>query len=146
MKSLIIILLLVIAVLVGGLSYLAGRTGILNLSFGPTASASPSPISSPLASSGPTQKPTKVVSGGGVLSFPKYTITVPTDWTQSKEIPGPDSEKITVQKGEYSISITEGGFGGAVCLYPGDPDSEGPSARYTSYIEINTNAGDSLRR
>jgi hypothetical protein len=50
-------------------------------------------------------------------------------------------------KGEaYEITILQGGFGGSVCLFPGDPDSEGPSARYDAFKEITTTSGDKLRR
>ncbi len=116
----------------------------------PTASLlTGSPVS--LATATPTASPSsslslKVVSAGGVLSFPKYEITIPSDWSYSKEATNPDMERLTLKNGSYSISILEGGFGGAVCLFPGDADVEGPSARFDSFKDIATKSGDELRR
>lgn len=59
---------------------------------------------------------------------------------------GPDAEKVILTKGDYEISITQGGFGGAACLYPGDADMEGPSARYDNYKDITTQSADPFRR
>jgi len=145
-NKVVVFLLLIIILLVGGVAYIAGRSGLVKL---PTISINQpgsQSTSTPEASAAPTEKPTKTINGGGILSFPKYSITVPADWEDSREVPGPDSEKIIVKKGQYEISILEGGFGGSICLYPGDPDSEGPSARYTSFIEITTKAADLFRR
>jgi len=89
---------------------------------------------------------TKKVTGGGILSFPKYEITVPAGWIEKKESENKDSEKVIVTKNDYQISITQGGFGGAACLYPGEADIEGPSARYDNFKEITTLSDDSLRR
>ena len=40
----------------------------------------------------------------------------------------------------------QGATGGAMCLYPGDPDFEGPSSRYTKFVELITQDGRTLRR
>jgi len=145
-NKIVVFLLVVVILLVGGIAYIAGRSGLVKL---PTISINQpgsQSTSSPEAYATPTEKPSKTINGGGILSFPKYSISVPLDWEDSREIPGPDAEKVIVKKGQYEISILEGGFGGSICLYPGDPDSEGPSARYTSFIEITTRAGDLFRR
>ncbi len=144
MKKLIAVLILMVIILTAAVGYLAGKSQIVKLPKINIAVDNPSP--SPPIASPETEKPRKVVLGGGVLSFPKYLLTVPLDWADSKQVLGPDAEKVTVKKGDYEISITQGGFGGATCLYPGDPDSEGPSSRYTSFIEIVTNSGDLFRR
>ncbi len=97
----------------------------------------------------PSQTPTpsmRTVSGGGVLSFPKFEVTVPSDWTDKRESSNPDMEKLILSNGSYSISILEGGFGGAVCLFPGDPDVEGPSARFTTFVDVTTKSGNMFRR
>lgn len=90
----------------------------------------------------------QTVTGGGILSFPKYTLEVPASWTMSRESHTKDDEKITLTApgGSPSLSILQGGFGGAVCLYAGDADQEGPSVRYTSFVEIKTKSGATLRR
>lgn len=141
MNKLVTFLLLVIILLVGGVSYLAGKNQLIKLpKVSTTQESSPSPLASP------TPTASKIVKGGGILSFPKYQMTVPSGWQDTRESQGADDEKIILTKGSYQISITQGGFGGAVCLFPGDPDIEGPSARYDSYKEITTNSGDLFRR
>jgi len=89
---------------------------------------------------------TQKVTGGGVMSFPRYELTIPADWTVKRETPGPDSERLILNGGELGLTILQGGFGGSVCLFPGDPDSEGPSARYTNFVEIANQSGDKFRR
>ena len=141
MNKLVTFLLLVIILLVGGVSYLAGKNQLIKFpKVSTTQESSPSPLASP------TPTASKTVKGGGILSFPKYQMTVPSGWQDTRESQGEDNEKIILTKGSYQISITQGGFGGAVCLFPGDPDIEGPSARYDSYKEITTNSGDLFRR
>jgi len=141
MNKLVTFLLLVIILLVGGVSYLAGKNQLVKLpKVSTTQESSPSPLASP------TPTASKTVKGGGILSFPKYQMTVPSGWQDTRESQGEDNEKIILTKGSYQISITQGGFGGAVCLFPGDPDIDGPSARYDSYKEITTNSGDLFRR
>jgi len=104
-----------------------------------------SPVSTPASIPTLTPQATKKVLGGGILSFPRYELTVPFDWTEQRE-GGTDMEKLTIKKGEYQISISQGGFGGAVCLFPGDADIEGPSARYEAYTDLTGKTGNVFRR
>jgi len=104
------------------------------------------PVASPSAS--PTAGFT-VVKAGGILVFKVYSIDVPTDWTYSKEAaPVGDIaiDKLILTKGSYKITIYQAATGGAPCLYPGDPDQEGPSSRFASFVGITTATGDKLRR
>lgn len=94
----------------------------------------------------PSPAPLQTIKGGGILSFPRYEVLIPNNWTWSREAQGADNEKIILKKGDSGISISQGGFGGAMCLYPEDPDVEGPAGRYTQYVEITTRSGDKLRR
>lgn len=108
-----------------------------------------SSLASPSASLVPSQTPSasmRTVSGGGILSFPKFEVSVPSDWTDKRENSNPDMEKLILSNGGYSISILEGGFGGAVCLFPGDADVEGPSARFTTFVDVTTKSGNMFRR
>lgn len=153
MKYALAVLVALVIALAGVVGYLAGRTTLT-----PTPSPSPSAVASttsspslsPLASpAAPTLSPsptTQKVTGGGVLNFPRYEITIPATWTYSRESNTKDDEKITVQDGSYKISIQQGGFGGAMCLYPGDADFEGPAGRYSAYVELTTRSGDKFRR
>lgn len=109
---------------------------------GPEASVLASPSLMPSATPAASMK---TISGGGILSFPKFDMTVPSDWTEKRET-GTDMERLTLSSGGYSISILEGGFGGAICLFPGDADVEGPSARFTEFTDITTKSGNMFRR
>lgn len=169
MKYLLGFLVALVIVLTSSLAYFVGR-GNLKLPFLPDNSAgvpsSPLPaetvctLDAKICPDGssvgregpncefaacPTVK-TQTVRGGGVLSFPRYELTVGADWTVSRETPGPDSERLVLRNGDLGLTILQGGFGGSVCLYPGDADSEGPSARYTKYVELVNKSGDKFRR
>ena len=147
MKYLLPILIILLILLVGGMAFFAGKSGVKVPGVAlttPTVSPTGSPTTTAIPTA--TVKTTKTVTGGGILSFPKYQVTIPTDWQNTRESQGADDEKIILTKGAYEISILEGGFGGAMCLYPGDPDQEGPSGRYEFYKEITTKSGDLFRR
>ena len=143
MKYITPILLLIIIVLVVALFFTLGRRGISLDKSEPTRTSDiATPSSSPTTSLESTQK----ITGGGILSFPKYELTVGSDWQLTRESQGQDNEKVTLIKGSYKISILQGGFGGSACLFPGDLDSEGPSARFDSFKEITPKDGDLFRR
>lgn len=98
----------------------------------------------------PSPKITKTIEGGvsksAGLSFDQYTLEIPEDWSSKKEGTDPAYEKLTMFKGENEISIMQGATGGALCLYPNDPDFEGPSGRFTKFVELTTEDGRLLRR
>jgi hypothetical protein len=145
MKYLVGILVIIIIILIGALSFTAGKTGLLSKFIPATTPESSGTTATPTLTATPTVS-TKTVTGGGVLSFPKYQLTVPTDWVKTRQSQSASDEKIILSKGTWQISILQGGFGGAMCLYPGDADSEGPSSRYDAFKEITTLSGDLLRR
>ena len=144
-KYLLPILIILVILLIGGMSFFAGKSGVKIPGVALTI-PTVSPTATETASPTPTAKPTKTVTGGGILSFPKYQLTVPTDWQNTREAQGSDVERIILTKGAYQITILQGGFGGGACLYPGDPDMEGPSGRYEFYKEITSKSGDMFRR
>lgn len=164
MKYFLGILITLIIILIGAVSYLVGRqSSSLPILATPSQSNDPQvactmeaklcPDGSSVARTGPKCEfapcpalKIQKVEGGGVLSFPRYALTIPSDWTIKREIPGPDSERLILSGKELGITILQGGFGGSVCLFPGDADSEGPSAHYTSYVEIVNQSGDHFRR
>lgn len=170
MKHLTTALVIVIILLTGTVGYLTGRSNKENVSppsptSSPTSSIVPeNPVSCtmeakicPDGSSVGRSEPkcefapcpelkTQKVVGGGIMSFPRYELTLPATWSVKREVPGPDSERLVLSSGELGITILQGGFGGSVCLFTGDADSEGPSARYTSFVEIVNLSGDKFRR
>lgn len=153
MKYLITILITALVVGAGAVAYFKGW--VPTLSFNKPQAVSTSTSNEPTAtpevvtpSASPSAGFTRVKSGG-ILVFNAYTIDVPTDWTYSKEgAPSGDivSDKLIIKNGVYQISIYQAATGGAPCLYPGDSDVEGPSSRFTSFVEITTATGDKLRR
>jgi hypothetical protein len=106
-----------------------------------TSTETPTPSASP---SGKV-----IVKSGGVLVFKAYSLELPSDWAYVKEgQPTGDvpMDKLTLTKGGTKITIYQAATGGAQCLYPGDPDVEGPSSRFTSFVGITTQTGEMLRR
>jgi len=144
-KYLLPILIILVILLIGGMSFFAGKSGVKIPGVALTI-PTVSPTATETASPTPTAKPTKTVTGGGILSFPKYQLTVPTDWQNTREAQGSDVERIILTKGAYQITILQGGFGGGACLYPGDADIEGPSGRYEMFKEVTSKSGDMFRR
>lgn len=80
------------------------------------------------------------------LSFDQYSIMTPSDWTSKKESQTTLDEKLILSKGEYSISIFQAATGGALCLYNGDAEFEGPSSRFEKFVSLTTKDSRSLRR
>lgn len=97
----------------------------------------------------PTPSGKVLVKAGGVLVFNAYLLELPSDWTYSKEgQPTGDvqMDRLTLTKGGIKITLYQAATGGAQCLYPGDPDVEGPNSRFASFVGITTQSGELLRR
>lgn len=98
----------------------------------------------------PTVMVKKTYSGGVAsgLSFNQYTILIGSDWVvkQEGDPNGSPWDKLTASKNGYEFSIWQAATGGAMCLYPGDPDFEGPSSRFLNYIEFAGTDGKMYRR
>lgn len=143
--KLAIILLVVAAVAGGAYFYGVRKTGPVP-SPTPTGASVGTETLAPLAS----PKATKTVEGGvpksAGLSFDLYTIKVPVEWVVTKDTSAPAYEKLTISKGAYQLTIMQGATGGAMCLYPGDADFEGPSSRYTKFVELKTQDLRVMRR
>ena len=86
------------------------------------------------------------VSKSAGLSFDQYSITTPEEWIAKKESQTIADEKLILTKGEYQINIFQAATGGALCLYPGDDDFEGPSSRFEEFIVLTTKDDRTLRR
>jgi hypothetical protein len=80
------------------------------------------------------------------LSFDEYSVITPEDWIAKKESQTQLDEKLVLTKGEYSISIFQAATGGALCLYPGDADFEGPSSKFEVFVPLTTKDSRTLRR
>ena len=94
----------------------------------------------------PKNKVTGGVSKSAGLSFDQYTLDLPVTWSFSKENQTLMDEKLIMTKDGYSITIFQGATGGALCLYPGDSDFEGPSSKFSYYKELTSQDGRTLRR
>lgn len=172
MRFLVGLLSVAVLVLTLSLGYIAGKQNLSLFGLAPTPSPSPSSSPSPgvactldakICPDGssvgrtppscefapcPTSTPASEteVTAGGVLSFPRYRLTIPSHWTSNKLSNTKDDEKLTLAGDGLTLSILQGGFGGSACLFPGDPDVEGPAGRYSAYVELTTKSGDKLRR
>ncbi len=103
---------------------------------------SPSPTTSPLPL-------ITIVAGlpkSAGLSFDQYSIMILADWITKKDSQTAMDEKLILEKDGYSISIFQAATGGALCLYPGDSEFEGPSSKYEVFTALTTKDGRNLRR
>lgn len=80
------------------------------------------------------------------LSFDQYSLMIPEDWNSKKEAQSQLDEKLVLTKGEYSINIFQAATGGALCLYPGDDEFEGPSSKFETFNSLTTKDNRQLRR
>ena len=94
----------------------------------------------------------KIVTAGlgtdSGLAFNKYQLELPQGWTDDHqyENTGTPVDTLNLANGAYKIKIFQAATGGALCLYPGDPDFEGPSSRFDNFINLSTKDGVSLKR
>ena len=141
MKYIITICVTAVIVFLGATIYFKGLPTFPLDNKVPVATLAPSATATPLV--------VTTVKAGGILVFHAYTIDVPTDWIYAKEAaPTGDIaiDKLILTKAGYKITLYQAATGGAPCLYPGDPDQEGPSSRFVSFVNITTATGDKLRR
>lgn len=158
----IILILLVLGALVG-VGYYLGKGYLLKPQITPTPTVQPTgqmaietPTQSLTSTSlsptlAPTTKLKKKITAGlppsSGLSYSMYQLEFPDDWidnyVQDKSVP---TDTLILTKGSNQIKIYQAATGGALCLYPGDPTPEGPSASYTTFVEITTAGGKVFRR
>jgi hypothetical protein len=100
------------------------------------------PVSSPL----PQTTVVAGVSKSAGLSFDAYSIMFPNNWTSKKESQSALDEKLIITNGDYSITIFQAATGGALCLYPGDAEFEGPSSKFEVFVTLTTKDNRTLRR
>jgi hypothetical protein len=142
------ILVMFFVIVVGAGAFLLGKQAVKPNTITPTPTISESDTKNVDTSQNqdltPTKTEEKTITAGGVLSFPKYTVSLPEGWASERE-QGQDMDKLTLSKLGYKITISEGAFGGSGCLYPGDPPSE-MAQTFTSFVEINNPNGFVFRR
>ena len=152
----IVAAVVVIALLVGGGLYLGqsmNKNSQNQTQTSPTpsqAGANTTPILSGQAS--PSAAPTtnyqvgmKTITAGpaGGTSFGVYAVDIPAGWTNVHEKTD-ITDKLTITKGAYSLSIYQAPMGGGGCLYPGDAPAE-MSQTFTDFINVKGKV-DELRR
>lgn len=86
------------------------------------------------------------VSKSAGLSFDSYSIMFPNNWTSKKESQTAMDEKLTLTKDRSTITIFQAATGGALCLYPGDAEFEGPSSKFEVFTTLTTKDNRTLRR
>lgn len=142
MKYVLIVILTALIVGLGVVAYFKGWLPTLSFNKPQAVSTQNAEVSTLPAS---TPSTSTTVTAGGILSMSAYSITFPGGWQYSKSgsVAG-QSDKLTLTNGDYSITISQGAFGGGGCLYPGDPDA-GMSQRFVSYTSVTDQSGDNLR-
>lgn len=140
----IIVILLVIIVGMAAFYFGTTKSSINNQVTPTTTPSQVQNTNEPTTSEITKETETKSVNAGGVLSFPKYSLSIPLDWTSQRE-QGDNSDLLTLTKDSYKITINEGAFGGSGCLFPGDPPSEFAQT-YAKFVEIINSNGFVFRR
>lgn len=84
------------------------------------------------------------VNAGGIKPFSTYVLSGVGGWTPTK-IENSTSSKIVLTKGNYSVTILQGAFGGTGCTFPGDKSAE-MSVQLSSSTMIELLSGNPLRR
>lgn len=148
-----------VLVLLGGISYAAYSLGSKSASPAPgpgetSTTTMPTPTTDPglMPEKVPTSTKTTIITAGlgkdSGLSFTKYQITAPDDWIPNHATTNEGTwvDTLTLTKGAAQLKIFQAATGGAMCLYTGDANFEGPSSRYDSYAAITTADGIVLRR
>jgi hypothetical protein len=150
--------IIVIGGLAGGGYYLgnSGKLSIGNIAPTPEPNTTTNPQAEAMTTlavptSTPSAKTKTTTAGVGAesgLSFTKYTIDVPEGWTplHTSTNEGTAIDSLTITSGTHEIKIFQAATGGALCLYPGDADFEGPSSRYDTFVDIVTKDSLTLRR
>lgn len=118
----------------------------------PTTDVGLKPETKPVMSPAVTSQPAKILTAGldssSGLSFTKYQMNIIAGWTADHATThdGTWTDTVTVTKGGAKLKIFQAATGGAVCLYTGDADFEGPSSRYDTYVDLKTADAVTLRR
>ena len=109
----------------------------------PTVSSNSGQVISPTLPPGSQGTRTITAGGGTGSSFGVYAIDIPVGWTDvttKTDI----TNKLTVSRGDYSLSVYQAPIGGGGCVYPGDPSSV-MAQSFTDFVQI-TGAHKMLRR
>lgn len=139
----------IVGILVGGGYYLGARFTKPSVAppSSPTASAvlPTSATTSPAASPSSSQATGRfTVTAGGIKPFSAYMLSGVAGWTQTKTQDATMS-KLVLSKGDYSVTILQGAFGGGGCTFPGD-QPQAMSVQLTSSVMIPLLTGNPLRR
>ncbi len=146
------VLLIVAALLVGGGLYLGksmNKNSNSNNSVMPSPTVeqameeSPTASPTPSTSSGQAQMKTVVAGPAKGTSFGAYSIDIPSGWTDKHEVTD-ITDKLTITKGAYELSIYQAPIGGGGCRYPGQSDAP-MSQRFTEFKEIDGTTGNMIR-
>jgi hypothetical protein len=122
----IVIIILLVGILAGG-GYYAGThtTKTAQPPVPPTVTpqltqAKVSPTASQPVS--PTLPAKKKINAGqpGATSFSKYTVDVPSGWTDTRDTTAV-SDKLTLAKNGYALTILQAAVDGGGCVYKGEP-------------------------
>ncbi len=104
------------------------------------------PTTAPIASPPPQTTVVAGVSKSAGLSFDQYSIMFPAGWSHKKESQTTLDEKLVLTKEGTTITIFQAATGGALCLYPGDADFEGPSSKFDVFVTLTTKDNRTMRR
>jgi hypothetical protein len=145
--SAIIIILLFVAVLIGG-GYILGTRNSNQpvVQTTTTVLVSPSPTSGGVSpSTTPTPVPSKTVNAGAKIGvFYPYSIQIPDGWVTAHSGDEVNIDKLLITKGNYSITIQQASGDAGSCVYPGD-SAQPMSQSFTTYVNFQSPTTDFRR-
>ncbi len=140
-----IVLALLIVGCIGYAGYYIGTHNLLKKVTPQTVQVSPtrdvnqlSPTQSQLPTVSPTTPPTgkKVTAGMQTTFFKQYAVIVPPGWVDKHESDSAaKTDKLTITKNGYILTISQAAGGGGSCIFPGG-SPQPMSQAFTSFIEI----------
>lgn len=133
----IVLIVIVLGGLIFGGYYLGTKSAKTPEKSESTNSAMKASDSTPTQAVTPTEAVVmKTIKGGGVkdVSFKSYTIETPPGWTDAHQTTDV-SDKLTLTKNGYTLSIYQAAVGGGGCLYKGDAPHE-MAQTFTDFADI----------
>lgn len=131
------------------LVFLNSNSGILgpkSKTISTEQSGEPTPLVSPVADK-EKEPEYQVVTAGGKLTFNKFQVQIPPNWTYEKTSSYEDQETLILTGGGTTITFNQAATGGNVCFFPGDPPTEIIFVtEYPFYENVKTFDGTLLRR
>jgi len=138
-----LLIFLVIAALVGGAYYLGSKNNVSPVATVPEVTRVPT-IAATATPAATSSSAMQTMTAGGVYTFAKYQVSVPSGWTTTHTTTSGDV--VTIAKNNFQLTINQGAFDGGACSYPDKQITTGIVQSFTTFVEIKDQSGNMYRR